>query len=328
MRNVFQWSIWSWIRHLKSSIYALVTWPLAHIYSPSSPLGGREIVHGDEEQQLPAKGSSLTGTVITERAATQRPDNQQLLIIGIFAEVYLLDGKTIRKSPRSESEEDMQPIIREAMIYDMIGAHPRIAECISQGSGQVKHINIKYYRHGDLATYCQKNSITPELQAKWFQQILEALVVIHSFGVIHSDLALRQFFVDDTLNLRLGDFNSSQCAGHPALGYEKASHCLPRDYELPNTEASDIFALGSTLYELVAGRAPYSELNPIESDDPDSIKAHIRRQHAVVDFEIEDRYRKQQFPDVAEVRRGDIILGCWKGRFATAKEALDLYLKA
>lgn len=268
------------------------------------------------------------GKVTSERAASQSPNNQQLLIIGIFAEVYLLDGKTIRKSPRSESEEDMQPILREAMIYNIIGAHPRIAECTSPRSGKVKYIDIKYYRHGDVASYCQNNSVTFELQSKWFQQILEAVVVIHSFGVIHSDLALRQFFVDDDFNLRLGDFNSSQCTGYPALGYEKASHCLPRDYELPNTETSDIFALGSTLYELVAGRAPYSELNTIESNDPDSIKAQIRRQHEVVDFEIEDRYKKQRFPDVTEVRRGDIILGCWKGQFATAKEALDLYLNA
>lgn len=166
------------------------------------------------------------------------------MLIGIFAEVYLVDGTTIRKAPRSESEEDMQPIIRESMIYDAIGVHMRIAECISRGSDRVEYIDIKYYRHGDLASYCRKNSINSELESKWFQQILEAIVVIHSFGVIHSDLALRQFFVDDNLNLRLGDFNSSQCPGYPALGYEKASHCLPRDYELPNTEASDIFCVG------------------------------------------------------------------------------------
>ena len=116
------------------------------------------------------------------------------------------------------------------------------------------------------------------------------------------DSALRQFFVDDNLVLRLGDFNSSQCIGYPALGYEKASYCLLCDYELPNTETSDIFALGSTLYELVAGRAPYSELNTIESDDSESIKARIRRQHEAVDLEIEDRYKKQQFP----VRKSDM----------------------
>lgn len=139
---------------------------------------------------------------------------------------------------------------------------------------------------------------------------------------------LRQFFIDDDLNLRLGDFNSSQCRGHPALGYEKASHCLSRDYELPNTKMSDISALGSTLYELVVGKAPCSELCPTEPDshDPDVIKAQIQRQHQA-DIEIELRYKSYRFPDVSDVFRGDIILGCWRGDFSTAKEALELYIR-
>ncbi|GIK04366.1 hypothetical protein Aspvir_008447 [Aspergillus viridinutans] len=230
----------------------------------------------------------------------------------------------IRKVPRSESEEDMRPIIREAMVYEILGVHPRIAERLSRGRSD--YIDIKYYQHGDLANYCQKNTITAELRSKWFQQILEAVVVIHSHGVIHSDLALRQFFVDDKLNLRLGDFNSSQCPGHLALGYEKASHCLPRDYDLPNTEASDIFALGSTLYELVAGKAPYSELAGPKSDDPGVIKAQIQRQHEV-DHEIESRYKNHVFPDVSGSFGGNIIVGCWRGNFTDAKEALDRYMK-
>lgn len=81
--------------------------------------------------------------------------------------------------------------------------------------------------------------------------------------------------------------------------------------------------MGSTL---VVGKAPYSELNLVESNDPDAIKAQIRRQYEV-DCEIEQRYRNQQFPDLKDVWRGDIIRGCWKGDFPTAKEALDLYLK-
>lgn len=58
--------------------------------------------------------------------------------------------------PRSRSEEDTQPIIREAMIYNKIGVHPRIEECTSRGSDVVEFVDIKFYRHGDLAKYCQK----------------------------------------------------------------------------------------------------------------------------------------------------------------------------
>ena len=265
-----------------------------------------------------------TDTTASQRSIIEHPKKQQRLIIGIFAEVWLLEETIIRKIPRNDHQDAMQPIHREAMVYNILGTHPRIAECLSRGQDIVQYVDIQYYPYGDLATYCQKHGTTPTLRSKWFHQIIEAVIVIHSFGVIHSDLALRQFFVDNNFDLRLGDFNSSQCPGYPALGYEKASHCLPRDYELPNSEASDIFALGSTLYELVSGMAPYSELNPAESDDPEAIKAQIRRQHAVIDYVIEERYKAQQFPDVTGIWNGEIILGCWKGEFATAKEVLNM----
>ncbi|PLB55806.1 kinase-like protein [Aspergillus steynii IBT 23096] len=263
------------------------------------------------------------------RPAIKQSNNQKLIMIGIFAEVYLVDGEIIRKAPRSHSKEDAEPILREATIYSLIGGHPRIARCLSLGHPD--YVDIKYYRHGDLVTYCRENKVSPDLQARWFQQIIEAVIVIHKHGIIHSDLALRQFFVDDDLNIRLGDFNSSQYPGHPALGYEKASHCLPRDYELPNTVTSDLFALGSTLHELVAGSPPYQELYPIEtqdvvqSSDHAVIRARVQRQH-LADCEVEERFRNQLFPDVSGLRGSDVILGCWRGHFSSAEEALSQYL--
>lgn len=77
----------------------------------------------------------------------------------------------------------------------------------------------------------------------------------HVYGVIHSDVALRQFFACEELNPRLRDFNS----------FEKAPRCLPMDYEVLNMVVSDLFALGSTLYELIAKKTSYSELYPVES---------------------------------------------------------------
>ncbi|KAH8427407.1 uncharacterized protein LDX57_005122 [Aspergillus melleus] len=262
------------------------------------------------------------------RPAIKQSTNQKLLLIGIFAEVYLVDDKIIRKAPRSPSREDAEPICREAAIYSILGDHPRIAQCLP--SGHSDYVDIQYYPRGDLVTYCRGTKISPDLQAKWFQQIIEAVAVIHRYGIIHSDLALRQFFVDDDLNVRLGDFNSSQYPGHLALGYEKASHCLPRDYEMPNTVASDLFALGSTLYELIVGSPPYQELYPIESQDVLQssdhavIRARVQRQH-LADAEVEERFRNQLYPDVSGLLGGEVILACWRGEFSSAEEALARY---
>jgi serine/threonine protein kinase len=241
-----------------------------------------------------------------------------------------LDEAVVRKMPRSKNDEDMLPILREATVYSILGKHPRIAECLSRG--RTDFVDIEYYPSGDLAAFIRvrKEKLTPDLQRKWFRQIIEAVVSIHEHDIIHSDLALRQFFLDGNLDVRLGDFNSSQNPDHMALGYEKATHCLPRDYEAPNFVMSDLFALGSTLYELVAYKSPYSELYHVESEDvmhPSDhtvIQARIQREQQV-DLEIEARYRNQKFLDVKCLFGGEIICGCWKGSFLSAKEALGHY---
>ncbi|KAJ5274577.1 hypothetical protein N7505_003122 [Penicillium chrysogenum] len=270
--------------------------------------------HGRSDYQI---------TTLEHSPVIEQTSNQKLLTIGVFAEVYLLDGKTIRKAPRSQGEDDIESIIREATIYNMIDDHPRIAQCTSRE--RIDFVDVKYYPKGDLSGFCQKNKVSTELQSKWFRQLIEAVEVIHRYGVIHSDLALRQFFVDDELNIRLGDFNSSQYPEHPALGYEKATHCLPRDYAQPNTVLSDLFALGSTLFELVTRKAPYAELYPIEFQDiaPSDIQILTRaQQRRAADAEVEKRFRNLQFPDVSHIFRGDVILGCWNGRFSSAEEVL------
>lgn len=54
-------------------------------------------------------------------------------------------------------------------------------------------------------------------------------------------------------------------------------------------------------YELVTGWPPYGEVNVLKSNDPDLTKGHIRRQHEIVDLEIEMRCKRLQFLDVTEI---------------------------
>jgi hypothetical protein len=89
---------------------------------------------------------------LEHRPVIEQTSNQKLLAISIFAEVYLVDGKTIRKAPRSQSEDDMESIIREATIYNMMDDHPRIAQCTSRG--RTDFVDVKYYPKGDLSEFC------------------------------------------------------------------------------------------------------------------------------------------------------------------------------
>lgn len=68
---------------------------------------------------------------------------------------------------------------------------------------------------------------------------------------------------------------------------ESTRFCLPREPTTPPNVTTDLFALGSTIYTIMTGHEPYLDL-------PDA--------------EVEERYRKRQFPPV------DAIIGVkWFG---------------
>jgi serine/threonine protein kinase len=239
---------------------------------------------------------------------TTQPSQQSIICVGIFSTVHRL-GDVVRKVPSPSDTGDFpsncKAIRNEAQIYSLLGSHTRIAECLSANPTD-NHIDLHYYPNGTLLDYIktQGDNISGRRRWRWGQQIIEAVVLLHSHGIIHSDLALRQYLVDDRLDARLSDFGASAFPGHDALGLENASHCLPRDFDQPNTVESDLFALGSTLYELGTGVAPYCDLN---------------------DNEIACQYAREVFPDVSGTFCGEIILQCWKRNFISAEHVLSSY---
>jgi hypothetical protein len=85
---------------------------------------------------------------------------------------------------------------------------------------------------------------------------------------------------------------------------EGSSHYLPRNPDLLNTVESDLFALGSVLYEVMAGETPYC---------------------GKLDEEIETLYKEENFPAVNELLCGNITMGCWKREWRSAEEVLARY---
>jgi serine/threonine protein kinase len=93
---------------------------------------------------------------------------------------------------------------------------------------------------------------------RWAVQVAEALDFVHRCGVIHGDVNGFNVLLDRHLNAKLADFAGSSLDGSPLLIGVTASH----EYPGPLLSAkADIFALGSTLYELMTESRLYAGLS-------------------------------------------------------------------
>lgn len=236
-------------------------------------------------------------------------------MIGNTSETWRI-GNIVRKLHRTVSDEDITnanivAARNEANVYLILAEHPLIAKCHAICPAK-SYIDLEYYPHGTLRNYIssQRANISVRQLEIWAHQLIESVAYIHKKGVRHADLRLDQWLLDETLQPRLADFNGSGFDGNLDLGLvhtastslECVSHRLPRDYDEDSTVKSDLFALGSTLYELVTNSRPFEGQ---EDDD------------------IETNFAKHVFPSLEGVFLGDIIMGCWKGEYQSANQTLE-----
>lgn len=146
----------------------------------------------------------------------------------------------------------------------------------------------------------------------WSLGAANALDFIHSRNVIQSDVGCHNMLLDHNGMLKLCDFSGSSIERMNAtVSYETRSQA-PLCYGQPD-EDSDIFALGSSIYEMYMGFAPY----------------HDQPEH-----EVERLYEAQMFPPHPEHMDQDlwiIIQKCWtygfKGQASKVANEVDKVMK-
>jgi predicted ATPase/GAF domain-containing protein/HPt (histidine-containing phosphotransfer) domain-containing protein len=105
-------------------------------------------------------------------------------------------------------------------------------------------------------------------------QIARGIQAIHAAGVVHGDLHPGNIYVDAAGTVRIGDFSrafrASQAAA-PSIRPDLRRNVLP--YLAPELSGrtsqvvdrrADYYAFGAILFELVSGRTPFVETNPVE----------------------------------------------------------------
>jgi serine/threonine protein kinase/tetratricopeptide (TPR) repeat protein len=95
--------------------------------------------------------------------------------------------------------------------------------------------------------------------------LVDALAYVHAKGVVHRDIKASNVLFDGNGAPYLSDFGISCAAGQIGTGGSLVAQSPQSLDGQPASAADDIFALGSLIFELLAGRPPWSSADIAES---------------------------------------------------------------
>ena len=249
----------------------------------------------------PAENSGISYT-------TERWAKGKLIDGGVSGIVELLPNGDVVKSPwpgwwqEKECREDMA---REALVYqrlfDYFGAHKRFVKLISYDETEYA-ITMEYMMNGTLRAYIETHNdrISQDQRHQWIQAMAEGMEMLHSASIVHCDFSPRNMLLDETLELKVADFGCVSMDSSKSSGGGSVRFYAPRVLSRERFEVDDdLFALGSSIFEVLTGKPPYVDLE-------------TRR--------VQSLYGLQQFPDLVGLDMGDIISDCWLFQAGSAQE--------
>lgn len=152
--------------------------------------------------------------------------------------------------------------------------HPNILPLLDYGTETVNgevvpFIVTPYCPEGSLATWLEKRSnddvLTLEDAARLVRQVAAALQYAHDQGIVHRDVKSANVFIRSTLNgppaMLVADFSFAQpipearVSGLDIRGTPE--YMAPEQWEGQVVPASDQYALGVLVYQLLTGRLPF-----------------------------------------------------------------------
>ena len=218
-----------------------------------------EVLAGYDDLQVVGRG----GESVVYRARDPR------LARDVAVKVLLLDDA-----------ESAARFAREIEITVGLGRqHPNIVTVLDTGTTRSGHpaIVMDYYDGGTLHDRLRAQGPFPEEEVVRIGLVLsDALAFAHGQGFLHRDVKPQNVLVLPT-SWVLADFgiarlvDAEYTSSVEAFTYRHASPQILDGH--PPTPADDIWSLGSTLYTLLEGRAPFASDDP----DDDSALAYLRR---------------------------------------------------
>jgi len=174
---------------------------------------------------------------------------------------------------RLHGTQASQRFEREGRILARL-EHPHIARLLdagvaSDGDGGQPYLVLELVRGEPIDRHCDTGRLGVDARLALFDDVLAAVAHAHTHGVIHRDLKPGNILVATGGTVKLLDFGIAKlmddeagAAGAPALTRD-GGRALTPEYAAPEqlrgegvTTATDVYALGVLLYQLLSGRHP------------------------------------------------------------------------
>ena len=213
-----------------------------------------------------------------------------------LAEDLRLNRKVALKFLSSDFISDnwaKRQLVKEAQAVAMLD-HPNICAVYGfEETDEYSFIVMQHIEGETLADLIKGGSLTPDQIVPLAQQIVGALGSAHAHGIIHRDVKPKNIMVTPTGQVKVLDFGLAKTLPMSLEDATESISNLSRDGLLVGTIAymspeqlrgekldyrSDIFSLGTVLYEMTCGKNPYAHktnaeiISAIMSREPESLR--------------------------------------------------------
>jgi eukaryotic-like serine/threonine-protein kinase len=289
--------------------------------SPPSPdPEGREFGAVDLPTDLPPL---VPGSVLDHRY-----ELQELIAAGGMSTVWRgLDRRLHRtvavKVVRDELIADLTARIRfEHEARMSAGFHsPHIVDVYDVGMGSERQYLVMELVDGEtLGDRIDRGAIEPVLAVAIADRVLAALEVAHAAGTVHRDVKPGNVLLPTEGGVKLVDFGIAKAIGESMAATTGAGQVLGTPSYLspeqvagqPAGPASDVYAVGTLLYEMICGAPPFAGGDPLsvalarQTEEPVPLLAacgaDVSRELADVVARALARDPADRYPGAAEMR--------------------------
>ncbi|XP_025894192.1 hormonally up-regulated neu tumor-associated kinase-like [Nothoprocta perdicaria] len=199
--------------------------------------------------------------------------------------------KVIDKKKAKQDSYILKNMKREPRIHQMI-KHPNVVQLYETlETDNSYYMVMELCLGGDLMDrICDRNRLAEREVRRYTRQILSAVEYLHCHGIVHRDLKIENFLLDENNNIKIVDFGLSNTAKFAGLSQELLNtQCGSPAYAAPELLAHrkygpkvDVWSIGVSMFAMLTGTLPFivepfnikqlhqkmviGEISPIPSD--------------------------------------------------------------